>query len=66
MIFLGEFLHCGYKRFLKKLGKFVSIVRIREKNAQKMDKVYKLGNREKKGKKKKKTLVQRYIYVHSK
>jgi len=68
VIFLGEFSHCGYKMFLKKLGKFVSIVWIREKKAQKMekmDKVYKLQNWEKK-KKKQKTLVQRYICVHSK
>jgi hypothetical protein len=60
MIFLGEFSHCGYKMVLKKLGKFVSIVWIREKNAQKMDKVYKLQNWEKK---KKKTLWYRGIYV---
>jgi hypothetical protein len=26
VIFLGEFSHCGYKCFLKKLGKFVLIV----------------------------------------
>ncbi len=65
VIFLGEFSHCGYKFFLKKLRKFVLIVWVREKNAQKMEKmdnVYKLQNWEKK-KKKKKTLVQRYIYV---
>jgi len=47
VILLPEFSHCGYKFFLKKLGKFVLIVRVREKNAQtmeKMDNVYKLQN----------------------
>jgi hypothetical protein len=27
VIFLGEFPHCGYKKSLKKLGKFVLIVK---------------------------------------
>jgi hypothetical protein len=48
VIFLGEFSHCGYKLFLKKLGKFVSIVGIRKENAQKIDKVYKLQKIDKK------------------
>jgi hypothetical protein len=51
VIFLGEFSHCGYKMFFKKLGKLVSIVWIPEKNAQKLEKngqVYKLQNWEKK------------------
>jgi hypothetical protein len=42
VIFLGDFSHCGYKLFLKKLGNFVLIVGIREKNDQKMEKINKI------------------------
>ncbi len=62
MIFLGEFSHSGYKLFLKKLGFFFSIVWIREKNDQKMEKIRQNVQTTKLEKKKeKKPLVQRYI-----
>jgi hypothetical protein len=67
MIFLGEFSHCGYKSFLKKLGNFVLIVWIREKNDEQMEKInkiYKPKNWKKKKKKNNGTEV--YICVHSK
>jgi hypothetical protein len=44
VIFLGEFSHCGFKEKLKKLGKFVLLVLIPEKNAHKMEKINKFYN----------------------
>jgi hypothetical protein len=64
VIFLGEFSHCGYNFFLKTLGNFVLIVRIREKIDQKMEKNQQnLQTTKLEKKKEKKTLVQRYIYL---
>jgi hypothetical protein len=70
VIFLGEFSHCGYKSFLKNLGKFVSIVWIGEKNAQKMEKngqsLQTAKLRKKRKKERKRKHWYRGIYVHSK
>jgi hypothetical protein len=66
IFFLGEFSHCGYKEILKKLGKFVLIVWIQEKNAhemEKINKVYKPQNWKKKEREKKKKHWYRGIYV---
>jgi len=41
VIFLGEFSNCGFVENLKKLGKFVLILLIPEKNAHKMEKINK-------------------------
>jgi len=50
VIFLGEFSHCGYNCFLKKLGilLFVRIQKKIDQNMEKIDKIYKPQNWKKK------------------
>jgi hypothetical protein len=68
VIFLGEFSHCGYKVFLKKLGfflKYCEFVMIKnDQKVGKVDKIYKPQNWERK--RKRNTGTEVYICVHSK
>ncbi len=66
MIFLGEFLHCGYKLFLKKLGMylFISVNSRKKKRKNGKNRQKQITKLEKK--KERKSGTGLYICVHSK